>query len=91
MKNLERILRLIQKTGDKYIVEDAEGNVFVVLGIGQYEDLAAESPDYVSEDVIAKINHDISMWRKEHEKDIEAIVDQSDTATEDKYYFEPET
>lgn len=103
MKNLKRILDLIRKTGDKYIFEDDNGGIFVVLSLDDYENYIFKNnqlKDLSEEELLNKINKDIAIWKSSQE---DKIVDQSwqdlpveeskkkeEGEEEDRYYFEPE-
>lgn len=74
-KNLQKALKLSQKTGDRLIVFDSRGETepFVVMPIDKYEDLVGlEEPihELTEEQLLDKINRDIASWRahKEHSK-----------------------
>lgn len=100
MKNLERLLDLIKKTGDRYVFEDKHGNLFVALSIDDYENIVLKNSlvkDLSEEELLNKINKDIAIWKanQEDEKLLEAFketndeVDLSEETEEDQYYFEP--
>ena len=101
MKDLKKILELLRKTGDRFILEDEKGNIFVVLYVNDYENLIlknSELKNFSEEELLNKINKDIAVWKstQEDEKlldnwqnlnsaDNEKIKKEED----DQYYFEP--
>ncbi|MCX6742871.1 MAG: hypothetical protein NT116_01405 [Candidatus Parcubacteria bacterium] len=101
MKDLKKILELLRKTGDRFILEDEKGNIFVVLSVNDYENLIlknSELKNFSEEELLNKINKDIAVWKstQEDEKlldnwqnlnsaDNEKIKKEED----DQYYFEP--
>lgn len=98
MKNLNRILDLIRKTGDKYIFEDDNGDVFVVLSLDDYENFIFKNnqlKNLSEEELLNKINKDIAIWKVSQEdkvveqnwQDLSESEDQQQE--EDRYYFEP--
>ena len=96
MKNFERILALLKKTGDRYIFEDQNGNVFIILGIEDYENLVLKNSQVkgLSEDeLLNKINKDIAVWKSiQEDEQVERVaVDfkKQEQKPEDHYYFEP--
>lgn len=78
--NLDRLLKLAQKTGKGLIVYDHdEGRHFAIVDIDEYERLV-ESEDYSCEDhapvgeltereLIDKINSDLALWRSKQDED----------------------
>jgi hypothetical protein len=99
MKNLQRILDLIRKTGDKYIIEDDNGGIFVILSLDDYETFIFKNNqlrNLSEEELLNKINKDIAIWKASQE---DKVVDQawqdlpaeekSENNEEDRYYFEP--
>jgi hypothetical protein len=100
MMNLRRILDLIRKTGDKYIFEDDNGGIFVVLSLDDYENYIFKNnqlKNLSEEELLNKINKDIAIWKTTQEdkivdqrwQDLPADEKKSETE-EDQYYFEPE-
>ena len=43
MKNIKRILDLIRKTGDRYIFEDEQGEIFVIMPVADYENMTLKN------------------------------------------------
>jgi hypothetical protein len=98
MKNLKRILELIRKTGDRFIFEDEEGQVFVIMDIDDYEGIILQNSQVngLSEkELLNKINKDIAVWRdlqqvKEMDEDWQNLAeDKEKEGIEDQYYLEP--
>ncbi|OGY47316.1 MAG: hypothetical protein A3J62_01760 [Candidatus Buchananbacteria bacterium RIFCSPHIGHO2_02_FULL_38_8] len=65
--SIEKIVSLIQQTGDKCIILDSEGNPsFVIMSFSSYEQLISGKADIqgLTEDqLIEKINQDVANWR----------------------------
>ena len=98
MKNWKRILELIRKTGDRFLVEDEQGNLFVLLNANDYETLTLEQSlvkDLSEEELLNKINKDIAVWKakQEDEKILEdwqsLHEEKKEESEENQYYFEP--
>lgn len=76
---LQKILKLIKKTGDKVVIynENEPNNSVVLVGLEQYEELLSSNleakkqlkvinpPDLTSNDITDKINCDISAWKNQ--------------------------
>jgi hypothetical protein len=67
---LERFINLIAKTGDKLVVYDRHkpDESFVIVNLLEYERLAAEAKvvkDLTEDELIDKINRDITQWKEE--------------------------
>jgi PHD/YefM family antitoxin component YafN of YafNO toxin-antitoxin module len=80
-ENLEKIVNLIRKTGDKAIIIDAQGNPsYVIMTISDYERLMlgkSEVLGLTEQELLDKINRDINFW-KEASKQQETAIDQYD-------------
>jgi hypothetical protein len=67
MTNLDKIIDLINKTGDSCIILDAEGNpAYVISSFGRYNDLVSGKQEVVGlteDELLDKINRDIASWR----------------------------
>lgn len=67
MANLEKIIELIKRTGDRCIIIDSHGNpAYVALSFDEYNKLIAGSSNLaeLSEDeMLDKINRDVATWR----------------------------
>ena len=71
-QDLDRLLELSKKTGDKLIVYDKQdGNHFVLMGVdeyeyladSQYQDMRGDVRGLSEEELIDKLNRDITAWR----------------------------
>lgn len=97
MKNLQKILELINQTGDRFIFEDEKGSLFVISSVADYEKLIFRDKEVKSlseEELLNKINKDIAVWKEaqqaeEIEKDLSQMDDFKEKEDEDRYYFEP--
>ncbi|OGY41382.1 MAG: hypothetical protein A2Y82_00130 [Candidatus Buchananbacteria bacterium RBG_13_36_9] len=97
MKDLKKILDLIRKTGDRYLFEDENGELYVLLSAKDYENLIfqhSEVKDFSEEELLNKINKDIAIWKakQEDEKMLENwqnFEPKEENKEDDKYYFEP--
>jgi len=105
MKDIKKILELIRKTGDRFIMEDEKGNLFVLLPVNDYENLIlkhSEVKNFSEEELLNKINKDIAIWKatQEDEKlmsnwqdlnsqDLNSKKDEKFKEEDDQYYFEP--
>lgn len=70
---LERLIRLVAKTGDNLIVFDRQRpeESFVIVGLNDYERLIAESREVqglTEDELIDKINRDIATWKGDQSK-----------------------
>lgn len=98
MKNLNKILELIRKTGDRFVFEDENGRIFIIMDIDDYEGIVLQNSQVngLSErELLNKINKDIAVWR-----DLQTVKDMEDSwqnlteekekdEFEDQYYLEP--
>lgn len=70
---IKKIIELIQKTGDRFIVWDTDSNKpYVVMSLADYEKLLAkpEQPKAHSDSqLLEKINSDIALWRAKQERE----------------------
>lgn len=109
MNNLAKITKLISR-GEKIIVVNEQADPqFVVMNIGEYEkiinNIDRDVKGLTEEELLAKINRDIAIWKsikevdetaQENDNFIQNIGGAEDFAEEeeeeeddDKYYFEP--
>lgn len=98
MKNLKRILELIRKTGDRFIFEDEDGQIFVILDIDDYESIVLQNSQVnglSEQELLNKINKDIAVWRdmqkvKDFDDNLQNLADDKEKdGSEDQYYLEP--
>lgn len=73
MKNsqLNQVLKLVRRTGDKIVIMDNESEeVMVLLGLNDYEKLLSgdrKVEDLSEEELLEKINREVSLWREHNE------------------------
>ncbi len=85
---LERLIHLINKTGDKLVVFDRSrpDDAFVISSLEQYERMVKEVADVrglTEDELIDKINQDIALWKSEQSGDA-GFSDFSEDFTEKK-------
>lgn len=76
--SLKRIINLIKKTGDRFIVTETDGDLsYVVLSLDDYEKLLSvkkesqpqlETKASDENQLLEKINQDIAMWQSQQKK-----------------------
>ncbi|MBI5765682.1 hypothetical protein HZA71_00450 [Candidatus Falkowbacteria bacterium] len=68
MPNLQKIINLIKKTGDKAIILDENGEVnYVIMTLSDYERLVlgkAGVAGLTEDEFLDKINRDIEIWKE---------------------------
>lgn len=65
-KNLEQVLDLVHRTGDKVVVVSEHHDPYVIMPVKEYEALLHSSSPvkHLSEDeLLEKINRDIAVWK----------------------------
>jgi len=75
---LQQVIDLIEKTGDKAIVLDGNKPAYVLMGLGDYERLIlgkSEVQGLTEDELLDKINREIAVWKSEQEK-IKEIEDE---------------
>ena len=102
--DIKKLINLIEKTGDRLVVIDRVGNpAYVIMGFSAYEKLIegkAEISDLTEDELLEKINRDVSIWRSSQEEaklqefeTLEQVLqkeEQEEVRDEgEKYYFEP--
>ena len=79
MPNLEKLVNLLKKTGDKAIILNENGDPgYVIMTVNDYEDLILGKSgvsDLTEEQLLDKINRDIAIWKDSQELK-ELAVDQ---------------
>jgi hypothetical protein len=70
---LNRVLSLVRRTGDRMIIMDNESDsVMVLMGLDAYEKMLGTGPDSLvdlsEEQMLEKINRDIAKWRSYNDK-----------------------
>lgn len=107
-KKLDQVLDLVAKTGDRVIVVSEKHDPYVIMSTNEYESLlhnSSELNNLTEEQLLDKINRDISVWRSSQEDLSEYSLDQFKAddkeekkdkeedekveVEEDKYYIEP--
>jgi hypothetical protein len=71
MPNLEKLVNLLKKTGDKAIILNENGDPgYVIMTVNDYEDLILGKSgvsDLTEEELLDKINRDIAIWKDSQE------------------------
>lgn len=85
---LQRVLNLAKKTGDRVIVFDYNEpkNTYVVMDIDQYENMVEKNQpveDLTEGELLDKINGDIAQWKNRSDFNISSVAE----AMEDKPSF----
>ncbi len=79
MPNLEKLVNLLKKTGDKAIILDQNGDPgYVIMTVSDYEDLILGKSGVsglTENELLDKINRDIAIW-KDNQELKELSVDQ---------------
>jgi len=79
MPNLQKLVNLLKKTGDKAIIMDETGEPgYVIMTVADYEELILGKSgvsDLTEDELLDKINHDIAIW-KDNQELRELSVDQ---------------
>lgn len=64
---LDRIIKLVRRTGDRFVIMDKETEeTMVLMNLNEYESLLNDTSsleDLGEEDMLNKLNHDISRWQ----------------------------
>jgi len=87
MSALKNLINLVKKMGDKAIIADLDGNPeCVLMTVGDYEALTLGSAGVkglTEEELLAKINRDIAMWKDSQGKSVGNIpIERRDFASE---------
>lgn len=81
MRYSSKLINLLKKTGDKAIILDENGHPsYVVMTISNYEQLILGKSGVeglTEEELLAKINREIELWKDSHEMQ-EIPIDQYD-------------
>jgi len=85
MANLQKLVNLLKKTGDKAVVLDESGDPsYVIMTVSDYEELILGKSGVsglTEEELLDKINRDITIWKDTQELK-ELSIDQYDFAKE---------
>lgn len=100
---LNRLLQLINRTGDRLVVLDRDTDATVVMmEVDEYEKLLNGGPrleDMSESDILDKINREVAVWREKNmanevstavEEDLEDLAPVSDVDTAENTVKEPE-
>jgi len=74
-EKLKKVIKLIQKTGDKCIILDEQNEPIVLMDLGEYEKLNfhhSEVTNLSQEELLDKINREIAIWRETNQEKEEA-------------------
>jgi PHD/YefM family antitoxin component YafN of YafNO toxin-antitoxin module len=86
---LDRIIKLVRRTGDRFVIMDKETEeVMVMMNLSEYENLLNDTTpveDLEEEEMLNKLNHDISRWREQ--KKPSPVDDWSQPAIEEDEEF----
>lgn len=73
-ETFSKILRIIEKTGDKCIVfEEKTDDAYVVMSLDAYDKIVSNNSHIASlteDQLLNKINSDIALWKSNQETDI---------------------
>ncbi len=76
---LQKVINLVNKTGDRVIVVDSANpeNIFVVMGLDEYEKIVGYTEtkqiwqskirDLTEDELLDRINRDIAIWKSEND------------------------
>lgn len=70
IKNLEQVLELAYKTGDRVIVVSENHEPFVILAFKEYQALMSHNTnlqELTEQELLEKINRDIAVWKASQE------------------------
>jgi len=71
MSELNKIINLIKKTGDRCVVLDSQGNSYVVMSLKDYERIVfnkSEIRSLTEDELLDKINREIALWKAVQEE-----------------------
>lgn len=71
---INRVIQLVRKTGDKVVLMDNESDaVMMLMDLDAYEKMVASSPQPVEtmteEELMERINRDVAVWRAYNDKE----------------------
>ncbi|MFA6547556.1 MAG: hypothetical protein WCT11_01270 [Candidatus Magasanikbacteria bacterium] len=78
---LDRIIRLVRRTGDRFVIMDKETDeTMVMMNLDEYENLLNDTSSFEEleeEDMLNKLNHDISRWQEQKSRQpVPEVVDE---------------
>ena len=65
--NLDKVLDLIKKTGDKAIIVPEFSDPYVIMPIDQYEQIVSVKVNYAEmteQEILSRVNREISLWKQ---------------------------
>jgi len=65
--NLDKVLDLIKKTGDKAIVMPEFSDPYVIVPIDHYEQMISDKVNYAEmteQEILSRVNREISLWKQ---------------------------
>jgi len=65
--NLDKVLDLIKKTGDKAIIVPEFSDPYVIVPIDQYEQIVSVKVNYAEmteQEILSRVNREISLWKQ---------------------------
>ncbi len=69
---LDRIIKLVRRTGDRFVIMDKETDeTMVLMNLNEYESLLNDTScleNLEEEDMLNKLNHDISRWQDQKKR-----------------------
>lgn len=95
-EKLEKIIKLIEKTGDKCVILNDKNSPFVIMTLADYEKLnfhQREITNLTQEELLDKINREIAIWRsvnQENETKQISDLDISEKIVDNKLNFTKE-
>jgi len=86
---LQRVINLARKTGDRIVVFDSENpeNAYAVINLEEYERIVSkteEAKSQTEDELLRQANRDIALWRNEKEKEETTIAVPIKTMPEEK-------
>lgn len=77
---INRIIKLVRKTGDKVVLMDNESDaVMMLMELGAYEKMLSNTPQPVEqlteEELMERINRDVAVWRAYNDKQQQETID----------------
>jgi PHD/YefM family antitoxin component YafN of YafNO toxin-antitoxin module len=90
-QKLDKVLKLVAKTGDKIIVVSENHDPYVVMSLADYDRLITGSSavnELTEEQLLGKLNRDIAVWKSAQE--VEEIPKNTDEYDLDQFKVAPE-
>ncbi len=78
-KVLSRVLGIIKKTGDKFVVIDRDNQNFVIMPLSEYENIIGNKSNFKNlseKELLDQFERDIALWRAEHNEEIPNALDE---------------